>query len=155
VNGTLGYTYQGQNRSSDWAAALSFSPPLWNRNQGNIRAARAQYGEAVAEVDRVRAELSGKLATAHNNYAGALARADRYKKTIMPKARESYLLADQAYRAGNFDFVRLVGAQRGVAEANLEYLKSLSDMWRAAAEIAGLILEDEWPVPKMDPPQKP
>ncbi|MFM8271965.1 MAG: TolC family protein, partial [Gemmata sp.] len=123
--------------------------------QGNIRAARAQYGEAVAEVDRVRTELSGKLANAHNGYAGALVRAERYKKTILPKARESYLLADQAYKAGNFDYVRLVGAQRVVAEANLEYVKSQADMWRAAAEIAGLILEDEWPQSKMDPSPKP
>ena len=155
VTGGLGYTYQGQNKSHDWAVGLTVPAPLWNRNQGNIRAARAQYGEAVAEVDRVRNELSGRLATAFTTYAGARARVERYMATILPKSRETYLLADQAYKAGNFEFVRLVTAQRAVAEANLEFLRSQGEMWRAAAEIAGLMLEDEWPTRAMEPPAKP
>lgn len=155
VTGGIGYTYQGQNKSHDWAIGLTVPAPLWNRNQGNIRAAKAQFGEAVAEVDRVRVELSGKLATAYTTYAGALARVERYRATLIPKTRESYLLAEQAYKAGQFDYLKLVVTQRAVAEANLELIRSEADTWRAAAEIAGLILEDEWPVPRMGPPVKP
>ena len=32
-----------------------------------------------------------------------------------------------------------------VAEARLEYLKSLGEMWRAASSLAGFMLEDQWP----------
>lgn len=155
VTAGLGYTYQGQNRSSDWAAGVSFPAPIWNRNQGNIRAARAQLGEAVAEVERVRTSVSGQLAVAYTGYTSALARVERYKSTIIPKSRESYILADTAYKAGLFDYIKLVTAQRAVAEANLELIKSQGEMWRAASEIAGLTLEDAWPVPVKAPEKEP
>ena len=147
ITGGIGYTYQSQNRSNDYNTGFSFPAPLWNRNQGNIRAAKAQFGEAIAEVDRVRTVLSGQLATAYSAYIGARARVDRYRSTILPKSRETYLLADQAYKAGNIDFAKLVIAQRAVAEANIEFVRSQGEMWRAAAEIAGLMLEDQWPLP--------
>jgi cobalt-zinc-cadmium efflux system outer membrane protein len=36
-------------------------------------------------------------------------------------------------------------AQRSVAEAKLEYVRSLGELWRSASEIAGLLLEEDWP----------
>lgn len=38
------------------------SGPLWNKNQGNIYAAKGQFGEAVNEVGRVQNDLVGRLA---------------------------------------------------------------------------------------------
>ncbi|MBX9583267.1 MAG: hypothetical protein K2X87_23445 [Gemmataceae bacterium] len=39
----------------------------------------------------------------------------------------------------------MLQAQRAVAEARLEYVRSLGEAWRAASEVAGLMLEDRWP----------
>src|SRR5262249_31685689 len=119
--------------------------PIWNRNQGNILATQAQIGEAIQEVGRVENDLVRRLATAFGTYTAGRQRADRYRKSILPRAQESYQLALQAYKGGQFEYLRVLQAQRSLAEANLEYVRSLGEMWQSASEIAGLMLEDEWP----------
>lgn len=141
-----GYVRQNQNKSSDWVIAASMPVPLWNRNQGNIFAAKAQVGEAINEVGRVENDLVNRLATSFATYAAARKRAEKYKATILPKAEQSYQLSLKAYQGGQFEYLRVLQAQRAVAEARLEYLRSLGEMWRAASEIAGLMLEDQWPL---------
>ena len=154
-----GYTRQNQNRSDDWLISLSFPVPIWNQNQGNILAAQAQLAEAINQVNRVQNELVGRLADSFARYAAARKRADKYQATMIPKAEETFRLAVKAYQGGQFEYLRVLAAQRAVAEARLEYVRSLGEMWRAASEIAGLMLEDHWPAqpePASDtPPRKP
>lgn len=140
-----GYVRQNQNQSSDWTITASVPVPLWNRNQGNILAAKAQVSEAVNEVGRVKNDLVGRLATAFGAHAAAKQRAERYRTAILPKAEQSYQLSLKAFQGGQFEYLRVLQAQRAVAEARLEYLRSLGEAWRAASEIGGLMLEDEWP----------
>ena len=140
-----GYVRQNQNKSDDWVIAASIPVPLWNRNQGNIFAAKAQVGEAVTEVGRVQNDLVGRLATSFGTYSAARQRAEKYRSAILPKAERSYQLSLKAFQGGQFEYLRVLQAQRAVAEARLEYLRSLGEAWRAAAEIAGLMLEDQWP----------
>jgi cobalt-zinc-cadmium efflux system outer membrane protein len=149
-----GYTRQNQNKSNDWAIGVGFPVPLWNRNQGNIFAARAQLGEAVNQVGRVEIDLAGRLAESFGTYAAARRRAERYRSDIIPRARETYDLALKTFQGGQFEYLRVLQAQRAVAEANLEHLRSLGEMWRAASELAGLLLEDQWPLPPAAPERK-
>lgn len=150
----VGYTRQGQNRSNDWDIGVSLPIPVWNKNQGNIRAAQAQVREAVSRVGRVENDLVNRLATAFGSYAAAQKRAERYKTAILPKAQETYQLSLKAYQGGQFEYLRVLAAQRTVAEANLELVRSLGEMWRAASEIAGLTLEDQWPLGPAAPPEE-
>ena len=141
-----GYTYQGQNRSNDWDLGVGVPIPLWDRNQGNIRAAQAQVSEAVSQVGRVQNDVVNRLATAFANYASARQRAERYRSAILPRAQRTYDLSLRAYQGGQFEYLRVLEAQRAVAEAQLELVRSLGEMWQAASEIAGLMLEDQWPL---------
>jgi cobalt-zinc-cadmium efflux system outer membrane protein len=96
-------------------------------------------------VDRVQNDLAGRLATAFGQYASARQRAERYRREILPAAQESYRLTLLAFRGGQFEYLRVLQAQRTIAEANLSLIQALSEQWRAASEIAGLLLEEEWP----------
>ncbi len=51
-----------------------------------------------------------------------------------------------AYKGGQFEYLRVLEAQRAVGQANLDYNRILGELWRSAAEIAGLLLQEEWPV---------
>ena len=151
-----GYTRQNQNQSSDWLIGVSVPVPLFNRNQGNVQAASAELGRARYEVSRVQNDLAGKLATAHGQFTAAKQRVDRYRTSILPNATKSYELSLLAFKGGQFEYLRVLQSQRSVAEARLEYIRALSDAWRAASEIAGLTLEDDFPLPAMQgiPPGK-
>lgn len=154
-----GYVRQNQNRSDDWTIGVSVPIPVWNRNQGNIMATQAQVGVAVQEVGRVENELTDRLAGAFREYAAARRRADRYRTAILPRAQEAYELSRKAYAGGVFEYLRVLEAQRAVAQANLEYVRALGEAWKAAGAISGLTLEDHWPpaphVPSAEPRKEP
>jgi outer membrane protein, heavy metal efflux system len=151
-----GYVRQGQNRSNDWLMGVSAPVPLFNRNQGNVQAASAELGRARYEVSRVQNDLAGKLASAHGQFTAAKQRADRYRTSVLPNATRSYELSILAFKGGQLEYLRVIQSQRTVAEARLEYIRALGDAWRAASEIAGLTLEDDWPGPQVQavPPGK-
>lgn len=140
-----GYVRQNQNRSDDWMIGVSMPIPLWNRNQGNIRAAQAEIGVAVQDVGRVENDVAERLATAFRTYESARQRAERYKTSLLPRAEETYELSLKAFKGGQFEYLRVLQAQRAVAEARLEYNRALGEAWRAAGEISGLLLEEVWP----------
>ncbi len=150
-----GYIRQYENKSHDGAAGLSMPIPVWNRNQGNIRAAKAELGMAIQSVGRVENELVGRVAVAFQTYAAAQQRAELYRVEILPRATETYELSMKAFKGGQFEYLRVIQAQRAVAEAKLELNKSLGDAWRSAAELSGLLLEDSWPGPLLAPPKGP
>lgn len=149
-----GYTRQNQNRSNDWMLGVSVPIPVFNRNQGNVLAAQADTGKARFEVTRVQNDLASRLATAFGQYSAAKQRADRYRTSIVPTATRSYELSMKAFKGGQFEYLRVIQAQRAISEANLEYIRALGDAWRSASEIAGLLLEDEWPRPSARPSDK-
>ncbi|MEZ6143796.1 MAG: TolC family protein [Zavarzinella sp.] len=141
-----GYVRQNQNKSNDWVINASIPVPLWNKNEGNIFAAKAQVEEALNEVGRVQNDLVGRLATAYTTFIAAKERVERYRIAIIPKAEQSYHLALKGQKGGEFEYLRVLQSQRAVAETRLEYLRSLGEAWQSASEIAGFMLEDQWPV---------
>ena len=126
---------------------MSAPVPVWNRNQGNIRAARAELGEAIQDVGRAENELAERVATAHRTYSSALKLAEMYRTDILPKAEETYRLSREAFKGGQFEYLRVIQAQRSVAEARLESVRALGEAWKAAAELSALLLEERWPGP--------
>jgi cobalt-zinc-cadmium efflux system outer membrane protein len=145
------YIRQFENRSYDAAAGFSLPVPVWNRNQGNIRAARAELGMAIQVVGQVENELSARVATAIQIYAAARERAAIYRTELLPRAEETFKLSLAAFKGGQFEYLRVIQAQRAVAEARLEYNRSLGEAWRAAAELSGLMLEESWPTAPRGP----
>ena len=155
-----GYVRQNQNRSDDFRIGASMTVPLWNRNQGNIRAAEAEFCEAQQQVRQVENELAERIATAIREYEAARRRAERYSSAILPRARETYELSRKAYQGGEFEYLRILESQRALAQAYLDYTRALGEGWKAAAALSGLTLQDVWPdhlleIPEAAPPGAP
>jgi cobalt-zinc-cadmium efflux system outer membrane protein len=140
-----GYIRQYENQSHDFQLGLAAPIPSWNRNQGNIRAAKAELGMAIQSVGKAENALAERAAAAFRTYSAAVKRAELYRKEILPKATETYRLSLEAFKGGQFEYLRVIAAQRAIAEARLEYNRSLGEAWRAAAELSSLLLEEKWP----------
>jgi outer membrane protein, heavy metal efflux system len=140
-----GYQRNINDRENEAHFQVSLPVPLWNRNQGNILAAQAEVGRSLQEVGRVQNDLTGRLAAAFGRYAAAREREKRYHTSVLPNAQKAYRLAQEAFKGGQFEYLRVLQAQRAAAEANLEYVRVQSEAWQAASEIAGLLLEEYWP----------
>ncbi len=141
VNG--GYVRQNQNRSDDYTVGVSASIPLYNRNQGNIRAAEAELCAAMQEVGRLENDLTDRVASAVREFAAARKRAERYQ-VVVAKAEQAQNIATEDQRK-NLSPLMVLELQRSVRQARLERLKALGDAWKAAAKISGMTIEDDWP----------
>lgn len=146
VTGSVGYTRQNQNLSNDWAVGVSVPLVMWNKNQGNIRAARSEVAAASLEVTRVQNDLAERVATLHRTYAGAKQRAERYRTAILPKAEEGVRFVQLQMDKGVIDPLKVFVAQQAAAAAKLEYNRALGEAWKAAGELSGLLMEESFPV---------
>ena len=150
-----GFIKQYENRSNDFALGVSAPVPVWNRNQGNIRAVQAELGIAMQEVSRVENELAEKFAVEFRTFDATRRRAELDRTSIMPKLQEAADLSRKAFRGGQFDILRMALAQCAAVDAKVEYAKLLSEVWKSAAQLSGLLLEEVWPDSPPEPAPKP
>ncbi|MDZ4686611.1 MAG: TolC family protein [Planctomycetaceae bacterium] len=124
---------------------LSAPLPLWNKNQGNISAAVANVTKASANVATIRNTIAKQMADARGRYRAADQLVVRYEEKIIPLARESVKVIQEAFDQGQFDFLRLLQAQRALIESQLGYISALETRWMTAAELAGLAQVEAFP----------
>jgi cobalt-zinc-cadmium efflux system outer membrane protein len=114
--------------------------PVFNKNQGNIAAARAEYCRTLQEAQRIDNAIRARLAVASGEYARAAQAVTMYTKHLLPAAQETLLLAEEAYRVGEQDFVQLLVTRRTYFDTNLAYIAACSQLASAQAQIDGYLL---------------
>lgn len=114
--------------------------PVFNKNRGNIDAAQAEYCRALQEVERLKMSIRARLARAAQDFDAARAMVEQYEEKILPQAKESQDLSEQAYAAGEFGFLEVLTSRRVYFEATLELINARRDLAQAAATIEGLLL---------------
>ena len=116
--------------------------PLWNRNEGGIRRARAEITEATRNLQRVEQNLSQRLADAFRSYSDAQVTATSIAADILPRSRRALELERKGYEQGEVGYLDLLAAQQTYSQTNLAYLDALDELWRSYVLIDGLLLED-------------
>ena len=114
--------------------------PVFNKNQGNLVAARAEYCRAVHEAQRIDNAIRARLALATGDYERAAVAVNVITSELLPMARESLDLAEQAYRAGEQDFIQLLDTRRTYFDTNLALIGARADLANAQAQIDGYLL---------------
>ena len=119
---------------------VSVPLPIRNRNQGNIQTARADIAAASAAIEQTRLSLDGRLADAVGRYQTARQRYEKLVSRIVPNAEETYRLSQQAFAAGESDFLQLLTVQRTLFTTRLSALDAFGQAKQALAEIEGLLI---------------
>jgi len=132
---------------------FAITPPVFNRNRGNIAAASAELRAATTEVDRMVLSLRDGLAEAFRRYRSSRNQARTFRETLLPMAEANLKLSLRRYEEGEFDFLRVLTARRDLFDANIKYVTAVTELRIAAIEIQGLLLTgglapvDSRPVP--------
>lgn len=142
VNLRGGTQYNFESNSTQALAQVYFRLPVFDRNQGNIRTARAQLARANAEVGRVELDLQRRLARVYAHYVTAKATAELYGKQNLPDAREAYNLYLESFRARRAAWPQVLIAQRNYFRIAADYVEALAELRRAEVAILGLLLVD-------------
>jgi outer membrane protein, heavy metal efflux system len=125
--------------------------PLFDRNQGNIRSARADIATSRANLRTVELDLATKTAQTIAAYRTSQRLVEWYETYILPKARETVQLTQTLYARGEVTFLSLLQAQRILTETELAFVESQTDRWNGAVAIADLLQLEVFP-PAFDAP---
>ena len=118
---------------------LSVPLPLFDSNQGNVQAAASRSEQARSELDATAVRLHGQLLAAHGSWTGATEQAQLYRDEILPGATSAYAAAVKGFEFGKFSFLEVLDAQRTLFDAQSGYLRALTDIRLAHADLHGLL----------------
>ena len=123
-------------------AEIGVRIPLFNRNQGNIQAAKAEIERAQLEATRVQLLLRERLATPIQNYLTAKAAVVRYRTRMIPNAENAYKLYLQKYSNMTAAYPQVLIAQRTLFQLKTDYVAALESAWVNAISLRGFMLTD-------------
>ena len=138
--GEIGPNGPRQRRGLEGIFDVSVQIPVFNRNQGAVKAAKAEAGHARLEVERTKLSLKGRLAAEFKDYQDASIAAERYRTRILPKARQAYDLYLSNFRQMAGAYPQALIAQRNLFQLQESYVSALVSTWQHAIEIQGLLL---------------
>src|SRR3546814_6043395 len=103
-------------------ASLSVPLPVFDRNQGNVAAARSGVQGAEARRNSVLANTRAEIANARAGLAAAEARVAALEGSGIGQARAALRLAQLSYRAGTSSLLELLAAQQAFASTHGELI---------------------------------
>lgn len=117
-------------------ASVSMPLPIFDRNQGNIAAARSDVAAADARVTAATNAAAATIADARASLVAAEARLGALEQSGLAEAREALRLAELSYRAGKASLVELLDAQQAYALLQSDLIAARQARAEAAATLA-------------------
>ena len=127
------------SRQDTFDVGLSIPLPLFNRNQGRLREARAEVAAAEARSRMTQNELTARLRASYLQLTAALANGRTLQTEILSRAETVVKGAEARYAAGDISLAELLPVRRDWAAVQLSYLESLRDVMQAWAELHPLM----------------
>jgi cobalt-zinc-cadmium efflux system outer membrane protein len=124
------------SQENTFDVGLSIPLPLFNRNQGKLREARAEVLAAEARSRMTQNELTTRLRESYLQLTAALATSRTLKTEILPRSATVVKGAEARYAAGDISLAELLPVRREWAAARLSYLESLRDVMQAWAALS-------------------
>jgi cobalt-zinc-cadmium efflux system outer membrane protein len=118
--------------------------PLWDCKQGRIHEARAKWEQAEAARRTVVTRLSRETAEAFARYEGARKQEERLRQEVLPRLEETLKLIREGFQVGRpgLTFLDVQTAVEALNEAKLKLAETRRELWRAVADLQGLMQLD-------------
>ncbi len=121
-------------------ATIGVTLPLFNRNQGNVEAARADLGRARGEVTRLQLSLRRRVQPLIQTYLADRDRVERYKAEMIPRATRAYDLYLSKYQQMGQAYPQVIVSQRTLFQIRVAYLQVLQDLWTSVVRLQSYTL---------------
>jgi outer membrane protein, heavy metal efflux system len=123
-------------------AEVGVQIPIFDRNQGEVAAARAEVERAEQEKTRVALALRDRAAATVDEYANARLMALDYRDEVLPRAKKAYTLMVDKYGLMLASHPRVLEAQKRLFELHAEYIAALEAVWTNGIALQGYLLTD-------------
>ncbi|AGA27230.1 TolC family protein [Singulisphaera acidiphila] len=126
------------------ALSVGIPFPIWDRNQGNIRAASATLVRAAEGPHQVEVALTNGLAAAYAPYKSNLLAMEYYRRNILPDQVRYYRGVFERRKIDpGVAFGDLVQAQQMLVADVTAYLGVLGSLWTSVVNVANFIQTDD------------
>ena len=115
---------------------------IFNRNQGNVQAARAEIERAKEEQRRVNLLLRERATTVFQMYRNSRIMADRYRTQLLPRAQTTYEKTLQKYGLMTASYPQVLLTQRTLFQMQTDYIAALEGLWANAITLQGFLLTE-------------
>lgn len=141
VRSATGYNFESRTTTTD--LSLGFRLPLFDRNQGTIRQARADLARGVAELSRIELILRQRFADAYMRYETAFEEAQNFQKETLPRAKQAFeLYKKYVQKDRRAAMPQMLVAERIYSQLREDHVRSLLRLREAEVEVTGLLLTD-------------
>lgn len=120
-------------------AGLSMPLRLFDRNQGNIEAARQAANAADARRASAVATTTARARNAIANVQAAERRVEALEKAAVPEATEALRLAELSYREGRASLIELIDIQNAYTAARTSLTQARLELALATAELGRIL----------------
>ncbi|WP_263408863.1 TolC family protein [Terriglobus tenax] len=121
-------------------ATAAMNIPLWNRNQGNKRAAGVEVERARQDVQRTQLNLQREAAPLAQSYETARFESERFRNQLIPRAQRAYELYLTKYENMAQAYPQVLVSQRTLFQLQVSYLQSLHETWQSAIALQNFAL---------------
>jgi cobalt-zinc-cadmium efflux system outer membrane protein len=144
VTVAAGYTRSFVEEDRGAIVRLQAPIPLWDRKQGLIYEAQANYARTIAFQNSTANRLTQETAAAFARYDAARQQVARLTREVLPRLQDSLDLLIKGYQAGaaQVTFTDVFQAQQELNTARVTLIDARRNLWLAIADLQGLMQID-------------
>lgn len=146
VEGLAGYNFVEDDVVA--GAQVFLEVPIFDRNQGTIRQARADLVRQRGEVRRVELRLLRDFADRYERYLSAYQHVRQFERVVLPEARQAYDVQLQSYEEDRVAWREVLDAERRWIELRLRFVDWLVELRVNEAAIDGFLLVEGLDAPR-------
>ena len=124
---------------SAWVAGFGLSIPVFDRNQGERRAAEFEVERARSEAQAGRVAIETELVAVVERLTAAAEVADALNRDLVPATSSAFTAIETGYREGKFGFLDVLVAQRALFDARSVLLDSLEEYALTRIELERIV----------------
>ena len=130
-NGSIGHNF--------FAIGATVSVPLWNRNQGNIRSAKAQYAQAALSKEQKEKELHASLLALYRSAMHYLKLVEEQEQNLTADLDELLMAAEEQFLKRNISVVEFVDLYGSYRDTRFQMLDSKAKLAKTNEEISKFV----------------
>lgn len=134
-----GYRRFADVDANAFVVGASISLPLFDKNRAGIQEAQSRLAKAHEERRAAETRVAAALATAYAELSSAYDEVAALRSTVLPGSQQAFEAVSEGYRLGRFGFLDVLESQRTLVSSGSQYLRALSDYFKAVANVERLI----------------
>jgi cobalt-zinc-cadmium efflux system outer membrane protein len=144
LGGGFGKNFADPEAETGAIVSVQTPLPLWDRKQGQIREAEANWARAQASVRTVAMQLEDDTAAALSRYLTAQQQVEQLRAAILPRLQQSVELLRKGYQSGapGIAFTDVIVAEQAFFTSRQSLAGERRSLWLAVAELQGLMQLD-------------